>query len=158
MLYRKITETDLTADTFVCFHHDQNWNRQWKKREGTWVLENVCCRRLWSEEKRIWLSDYLKQQIHDGGSVIAAFDGTQIIAFACIGGQLKGCPVRYSNLTMLFVDDRFQRSGIGKRLFISAIPSESTVGFYFAVGCRDAEYLIPEFVDTEEDRFLELCL
>lgn len=170
--YRKITDADLSADTFINFHHDQHWNRQWVKHENTWMLEAVCGNRQWNAEKRIWVSEYLKQQIKNGGCVVAAFTDAQIIAFACIDGNLIGHPVCYSNLTMLFVDDRFQRLGIGKkllgsikngaskigadRLFISAIPSEDTIAFYFAIGCKDAECIIPEFVDTENDRFLEL--
>ena len=78
-----------------------------------------------------------------------SFTDAQIIAFACIDGNLIGHPVCYSNLTMLFVDDRFQRLGIGKkllgsikneaskigadRLFISAIPSEDTIAFYLSL-------------------------
>lgn len=172
--YRKLTDADLAADTFINFHHNQNWNRQWLKRENTWVLEDICGCRQWNTEKRIWISEYLNQQIQNGGCAIAAFNDAQIIAFACIDGKLRGHPVCYANLTMLFVDDRFQRLGIGKqligeikneaskigadRLFISAIPSEDTVAFYFAVGCKDTEYIIPEFVDTEKDRFFELHL
>lgn len=172
--YRKLTDADLAADTFIDFHHDQSWSRQWIKHENTWVLEDVCGNRQWNAEKRIWISEYLKQQIKNGGCAVAALFDTQIIAFACIDGKLRGHLVCYSNLTMLFVDDRFQRLGIGKkllesikneasrigadRLFISAIPSEDTIAFYFAAGCKDAECTIPEFVDAENDRLLELHL
>ena len=42
-----------------------------------------------------------------------------------------------------------------KKLFIPAIPSRETVAFYFASGCRDAQVIIPDFLDTDEDRCLE---
>ncbi len=174
IIYRKLREEDLEAGTLSQFCHEQRWDRQWVKGESTWVLESMCGCRQWNPEKRVWVSAYLKRQIQDGGSVVAAFDGQQMVGFACVEGQLKGAPVQYANLTMLFVDDRFQHRGIGKRLmeeikkeasgrkadrlFISSIPSEDTVGFYFAVGCKDAEYIIPEFIDTEKDRPLELQL
>lgn len=45
-----------------------------------------------------------------------------------------------------------------EKLFISAVPSEETVAFYIAMRCRDAEEMIPEFVDTPEDRYLEYDL
>ena len=89
-------------------------------------------------------------------------------------GTLAGESTKIANLTMLFVDDRFKRRGIGTglfraacleakrigadRLFVSAVPSAETVSFYFRMGCRDAETVPEEFVDTEEDRYLELSL
>ena len=44
------------------------------------------------------------------------------------------------------------------KLFIPAIPSEATVAFYFAMGCVDAQTIIPQFLDTDKDRLLELTL
>lgn len=81
---------------------------------------------------------------------------------------------KHANLTMLFVDDKWQRKGIGRllfheiciyarrlgaeKLFISAIPSIETISFYHSLGCTDADEVIPEYVDTEEDRYLEYLL
>ena len=49
--------------------------------------------------------------------------------------------------------------GMGaEKLFISAIPSFDTIAFYFTMGCVDAREVIPEYVDTEEDRYLEFAL
>ena len=45
-----------------------------------------------------------------------------------------------------------------EKLFISAIPAEETIAFYFSVGCKDAGNVIPDFVDTEKDRYLETHL
>ena len=45
-----------------------------------------------------------------------------------------------------------------EKLFISSIPAEETVSFYFAMGCRDAEETVEEFVDMPYDRYLEYQL
>ena len=75
---------------------------------------------------------------------------------------------------MLFVDDGWQGHGIGQslfsliqpyarqlgaqKLFISAIPSVETVDFYFHRGCWDATEIIPSYIDSTEDRYLEYDL
>lgn len=87
---------------------------------------------------------------------------------------MRGDSAKYANLTMLFVDDEYKRKGIGKalfnavcghtikmgaeKLFISAVPSVETVAFYFSMGCTDAKEIIPEYIDTEDDRYLEYSL
>ena len=89
-------------------------------------------------------------------------------------GGLAGETARYANMTMLFVDDKWKRQGVGKKLFnricmraaemkanklfISAVPSFETVSFYFSMGCQDTQEFIEEFMDTEHDRYLEYSL
>ena len=117
---------------------------------------------------------YLDRQIRAGGRAVAAFSGDKIIGFASLGGDIEETSGRYVNLTMLFVDDGWQRKGVGTalfgricalakemtadKIFISAIPSRETVEFYFKMGCRDADCILKSFVDTEEDRYLEYDL
>ncbi len=170
-VYRKIAQNELHTNYFASFKHDQKWNHQWVKQGDVWVLAQMDGSRSWSPEKRAWISEYLKEQITSGGFTIGAFQGDQMIAFVCVNGKIMD---GYANLTMLFVDDDFKRMGIGtrlfqlakkeallngaKKLFISAIPSKETVSFYFSVGCKDAEKIILDFVDTENDRYLEASL
>ena len=175
MIYCKpLSPSELLPDTFTTFHHDQRWTKQWLLCNGECQLADISGHRTWNAEKRIWVSDYLTQQLLCGGPVIAAFDDETLIGFASLDGKISKEPIRYANLSMLFVDDRFQRRGIGRlliakiaeearrlgaeKLFISSVPSDDTVAFYFAVGCRDAETVIPEFADAEKDRPLELQL
>jgi GNAT superfamily N-acetyltransferase len=126
------------------------------------------------QQKRNWIADYLRRQIERGGSVVGAFYGDTLVGFCSIDSRLLGRTAKYANLTMLFVDDRFKRKGIGKRLFnficacakemnadkifISAVSSVETIEFYFRMGCKDASQIIPEYIDTETDRYLELSL
>lgn len=169
--YKKLQFDDLHSDCFVSFHHDQHWENQWVKLNGKWALISIKGSRSWSLEKRIWMSKYIREQIENGGFAIGAFHNKKIIGFIAVDGKIIDS---YANLTLLFVDDSFHRNGIGKslvkqacfesammgakKLFISAIPSETTISFYFSVGCKDAETIIREFVDTENDRYLELNL
>ena len=52
----------------------------------------------------------------------------------------------------------YAKSMKADKLFISAIPAVETLAFYFSIGCKDAEEIIPEYVDTEYDRYLEFAL
>ena len=156
------------------FRHNQRITRKWIRWGERWILTESQDIRQWSDEKKIWITEYMKEQIHGGGCVICAFDGDTVIGFSSADGILFGDGEKYANLTMLFVDDAWHGQGIGRklfasvcgevrqmgadRLFISAIPSADTVAFYRAVGCRDAAQIIPAFIDTEEDYYLEKAL
>ncbi|MCH5183648.1 MAG: GNAT family N-acetyltransferase [Oscillospiraceae bacterium] len=171
---RNLTSEELHPQMLQTFTHKQNISAQWVKNSDRWVLQKTSLRREWSDEKRIWVPQYLRHQLDRGGAVIGAFCGNRLVGFACIDGILKGNPEKYTNLTMLFVDDDWKRKGIGKalfrqicqcaakqkadKIFISAVPSYETVSFYFAMGCSDAKVKIDNFIDTEEDRYLEYPL
>ncbi len=161
-------------DDFLCgFRHDQIIRRKYVQFDGAWTAIPADERRTWSSEKRLWIPQYLREQCENGGTVAAAYEETsgELLGFASVDGILCGTNARYANLTMLFVDDRFHRRGVGARLFreicdraaamgaeklfISAISSEETVAFYFAMGCTDAAERVEEFIDTPEDRYLE---
>ena len=114
----------------------------------------------------------MSQQIHRGGVTVGAFYRTRLIGFCCVDGVLSGKSAKYANLTMLFIDDAWKRNGIGKmlfqeachhakalgaeKMFISAIPSVETIAFYFKMGCCDTKEIIEAFVDSEDDRYLEI--
>ena len=141
------------------------------KMNGYWVLQPTNNQRRWPSEKRLWISQYIKEQIHNGGFAFGAFQNEKMVGFVCVEGTIIDS---YANLTMLFIDDDYKRKGIGRslfekakkealligarKLFVSSIPSEETISFYFSVGCKDAEIIIPDFVDTETDRYMEMDL
>ncbi len=164
---------NIPEDFLTGFQHDQCIRRKYVRTDGKWTLVPADERRTWSPEKRRWIAQYLREQRANGGTVAAGYakDSGELLGFAAVDGILRGKNARYANLTMLFVDERFQRCGIGARLFreicdraaamgaeklfVSAIPSEETVAFYRTMGCTDAEERVDEFVDTQEDRYLE---
>lgn len=175
MIIQELRQTDLN-DTFLQnFEHFQTYHRIWKKTDDQWVLEETnSIIRKWDNEKRLWIPKYLGQKLDNGGYTFAAYLENKLVGFISLDGDHLGSSKQYMNLSMLFIDDRYQRRGIGKllfdkcakralnvgaeKLFISAIPSEDTVAFYLAMGCKDAEEIIPDFVDTPYDRYLEFLL
>lgn len=170
---KELTDCELTPDFLSGFNRVQVWKRQWVKTDNVWVLADADGKQEWSDEKRKWIPQYLRWHIEHGGAVLGAYESDKLIGFASLdGGTQLINNYCYANLTMLFVDDRYQRRGTGtllfnkikeiatnqkaEKIFISAIPSEATVAFYSALGCVDAEVVIPDFIDTESDRYLEI--
>ena len=173
MEIKLLSAAEIASDLLDHFHHRQVIRRKWVKKE-TWEQVDTEELREWDREKRRWLPEYLLLQLAGEGAVAAAYSGSLLIGFCALDGCLSGEKARYANLTMLFVDDGWQRQGVGTalfrciceqarqrnadKLFISAIPSVETVAFYFYLGCKDAAETVPDFIDTEEDRFLEYSL
>ena len=171
---KELTTRDISDDILLKFSHHQEITKKWVNRNNTWELSDTFDLREWNDEKRIWISGYLRQQMERGGALAAAFDSNVLVGFCCVDGCLAGNTAAYVNMTMLFVDDKWKRRGVGRKLFericmcaakmkaeklfISAIPSSETIAFYFKMGCEDAKEIIPEYIDTEEDRYLEYTL
>ena len=171
---KDLTINDIAPDMLLNFDHRSMITKMWVDRSGSWELTAASDVHEWDKEKRMWASGYLRSQLEQGGSVTAAFDGDNIVGFSSIDGDLSGERAKYANLTMLFVDDRWKRKGIGRKLFdrictnaarmgadklfISAVASYETIAFYFSMGCEDAKEIISDFIDTDEDRCLEFSL
>lgn len=169
-----LTVNNITPDMLLDFNHHQIITKKWVCNNNRWELVETADLREWDKEKRVWITEYLRQQIERGGSAVVAFDGDVLVGFCCMDGFLLGTTAKYANLTMLFVDDIWKRKGVGKKLFdeicrkaahkgadklfISAIPSFETVAFYSNMGCEDAKDIISEYIDTENDRYLEYSL
>lgn len=171
---RLLTHSDIHPEMLKSFNDRQVISDIWVKTEGRYILSKTSEVYEWNDSKRIWISQYLKQQMESGGYAAGAFCGDILVGFSSIDGTLEGTAEKYANLTMLFVDDDWKRKGIGRslfnlmcrcakemgadKLFISAIPSYETVAFYFNMGCSDAGGIIEDFIDTEEDRYMEYDL
>lgn len=112
-----LTADNITPNMLFDFHHNQIINKKYVSKNNKWEVTEIDELREWSKEKRIWLTEYFLQQIERGGSVIGAFDNDILVGFSCVDGYLLGKSATHANLTMLFVDDRFKRRGIGKALF-----------------------------------------
>ncbi len=174
MIIKPLSPDNLTTNMLLDFNHTQHIKQKYIKKENEWILTPVDIVRQWDLEKRQWIPEYLAEQIERGGFALGAFEDETLVGFCCIDGYLCGQTANYRNLTMLFVDDNFQRKGIGRKLFqqacsialqkgaeklfISAIPSVDTISFYLSMGCQDAKEIIESYVDTEEDRYLEYIL
>ena len=171
MIIRSLSLVDLKSTLLADFRHEQHWSQQWVSTPDGWLLQSVSGTRSWDADKRRWLPDYLAEHLTRDGKVFGAFSADRLVGFAAVDGNIID---GYAPLTMLFVEDDCKRQGIGGALFMQAaaaakelgatklfipdIPSEATVAFYFAMGCVDAQTIIPQFLDTDKDRLLELTL
>ena len=171
---KQLASADITPGLLDGFAHCQKITRKWVKKNNVWEQSDVSILREWSGEKRIRITEYMCRQIERGGITVGAFFHKQLVGFCCVDGIVSGNLAKYANLTMLFVDDNWKRNGIGKlllqearnhacrlgaeKIFISAIPSQETIAFYFKTGCADAREIVEPFVDSEDDRCLELAV
>ena len=171
---RTFLPDELKEDLLDGFSHRTRITEIWVREGDALVLRPTDRIREWSGEKKRWIALWLRDQTEDGGAAFGAFEDGKLVGFASVDGPLTEGSPRYANLTLLFVDDARQRRGIGSmlfgaacafatqkgadRLFVSAVPSRETVAFYARMGCRAAEKVPPDFVDTEEDLFLEIPL
>ena len=114
---KDLTINDISANTLLNFNHHQVITKKWVNRNNNWELSDCSDVREWNEKKRIWISEYLRQQIGRGGSVVAAFDNNIFVGFCCVAGCLAGNTAGYANMTMRFVDDKWKRCGVCRKLF-----------------------------------------
>jgi predicted N-acetyltransferase YhbS len=113
---------------------------------------------------------------HDrGGFFCGAFDGASMAGVAILESRFIGSRGDQLQLKFLHVGKPYRRTGLGKTLFesaarrakemgakklyISATPSENTIGFYMHLGCTLAEEIDSELFALEpEDIHLEYTL
>jgi predicted N-acetyltransferase YhbS len=110
-----------------------------------------------------------------GGSFWGAFDGDRLAGACMLESRFIGRAQDQLQLKFLHVSRRQRRSGLGRalfdraaararelgarRLYVSATPSENTIGFYLRRGCRVAEEVDAKLFALEpEDIHLELDL
>jgi len=94
-----------------------------------------------------------------------AFDGNKLIGFCILSKEFIGSNNQYLRLVMLHTSYEYRRKGIGKRLFlfcveaakklnakklyITAQSSQESQAFYRAMGCVEAQEIIPELFEQE---------
>ena len=173
-LIRKVDPSELDGAFLWDFDSYQTYHNMWEKRDGQWTLKRTSVVRQWTDSKKLQITRYLAWLLDNGGHVLGAYAEDRLVGFLTLDKDLGGAEKNCLNLSMLFVDSRYRRRGIGKylfvdcvklasalgakKLFISSIPAEDTVAFYSAMGCRDAEEVIDDWVDMPYDRYLEYTL
>jgi GNAT superfamily N-acetyltransferase len=112
-------------------------------------------------------------ELSHGGVLLCAFEGDEFLGLAVLGNRPVGGDPRTAQLVFLHVSRPHRRKGVAsallaeavrqagmrnrKRLYISATPSESAVGFYLSKGARLAEKPDPGlFAKEPEDIHLIL--
>lgn len=108
-----------------------------------------------------------------GGTFYGAFDGERLVGAAILDPRFMGRAKDRLQLKFLHVSRDYRGSGLGVRLFetavgrarelgarqlyVSATPSENTIGFYLRRGCRVADDVDADLFALEpEDIHLEL--
>lgn len=173
-LIRNVERSELDGAFLWDFDNYQSYHRMWEKTDGQWSLKRTCIVRQWNSDKKQQITKYLEWLAGAGGHVLGAFAEGRLVGFLALDKDFGGSKGQYLNLSLLFVDARYRRRGVGKylfdacvkkasglgakKLFISAVPAEETVSFYLALGCRDAEEVISDWVDMPYDRYLEYSL
>ena len=61
---KRLDLSDISPGLLDTFAHSQKTTKIWIKKDGNWALTDVSILREWSPEKRIWISEYMSQQIH----------------------------------------------------------------------------------------------
>jgi predicted N-acetyltransferase YhbS len=129
-----------------------------------------------------WPSGALEQNtalvldcLDHGGVAWGAFDGDALVGAAALESRFIGRARDRLQLKFLHVGRAQRRTGLGcalfelavararelgaRMLYISATPSENTIGFYLRRGCRLAAEVDPELFALEpEDIHLELAI
>lgn len=110
-----------------------------------------------------------------GGWFCGLFDDGRLVGAAVLESRFIGEPADQLQLKFLHVDHAYRDRGLGRelfdragreavrrgaaRLYISATPSEHTIGFYLRLGCTLAKAPDPELLALEpDDVHLELSL
>jgi predicted N-acetyltransferase YhbS len=108
-----------------------------------------------------------------GGTFYGAFEAGRLVGAAVLEGRFIGREEDQLQLKFLHVSRGRRRTGLGRtlferavararalgarRLYVSATPSESTVGFYLRRGCRVTDDVDADLFELEpEDIHLEL--
>jgi GNAT superfamily N-acetyltransferase len=153
-----VTAIDVTEDgTVVLEQHGTAISR----RTEEWHRQPRTPQR-WGEFAARW-----RRIVADGGLVLGAVDSSAGEALVGIATLRRSIRPAVDQLEALFVDRAHRRRGIArrlvtavasaaceggaKRLYVSATPSESAVGFYLERGFRPTAEPIPELLALEPE-------
>ena len=165
IIYRKLTEDEITKELFTEFVRYQKVTRCWRKIDGEWTIKDIEFIDDWSNEEYSFLVECLKNTSRTGGLVMGAFQNDKLKGFASVESEPLGSDKEYLDLSSLHVSEDMRGKGIGKvlfgiattwageeeakKLYISAHSSVETQAFYRVLGCVEAEEYNQDHVDRE---------
>ncbi|MCP4361505.1 MAG: GNAT family N-acetyltransferase [Chloroflexi bacterium] len=113
---------------------------------------------------------FFSEHLSRNGRMLGAFDSEELVGIGLIQHEI--CP-GLSQLASLHVSNAYRRQGIASRLvkelmdvarrdgankmYVSATPSGSAVGFYLSQGFRPTAIPIPELYELEPEDIHMLC-
>lgn len=140
--------------------------KAWRQYDGKLQLVNI------NYHDSDWPNGYdyhsrrLRETINTGGIAIGAFDeNKKLIGFTTVNRGFFGTRYRYVLLDQLYISLQWRGKGIGKKLFLLAVDSaknwdadkiyicagsaEETIGFYYSIGCKAAEEINMELLESD---------
>lgn len=174
MEYRVLSRAEI--EKLVQMDRTESIEHVFYVREGELRLEkehwNV---KDWSSAEKQKRIATLQQRYDCGATIFGAFDDSRLVGMSVLDHRPLCSGVDRLNLNGMWVSHKYRGKGIGKTLFrlaeqkarelgagamyVSATPSENTIRFYMAMGCRPAKPIDPDLFKREpEDIHLELVL
>ena len=118
MIYRTLTQKEISPSLFAHFQRHQTVNKCWRKAEdGSWTIKEDPFIDDWSEEDYQFLVSCLKHTIATGGIVIGAFEQEQLKGFVSVEADRMGSQKEYLDLTSIHISEDIRRKGIGRESF-----------------------------------------
>ncbi len=129
----------------------------------------------WSDKAKAGYIKMIEDAEERGATVNGAFCDNRLVGMAVVDHNMVATGEPRLNLIGLWVSHGYRGRGIARHLvrlagaeaverkaealYISATPSEHTIGFYLSLGCRHADPIDPALFEKEpEDIHLELPL
>lgn len=153
--YRNLQENEINRELFDGFIRRQVVTKCWRREAGEWVIRDDPFIDDWTEEEYGFLVSCLKNTVHTGGMVRAAFCGEALKGFVSVEAGIFGRAQRYVDLSSIHVSEDMRGRGIGKtlfeaakkwargqgadRLYISAHSAVESQAFYKSMGCVEAQ-------------------
>lgn len=163
--YRSLEVSEISRELFRNFIRHQVVNNCLRKENSEWIIKNEAFIDDWTEADYEVLISCLKNTIHTGGVVYAAFYNNMLKGFVSVESSLFGGKQKYIDLSSLHVSEDLRNLGIGKSLFllakewsrkkganklyISAHSAIETQIFYKKMGCIEAQLYNKNHVDNE---------
>lgn len=163
--YQELSCDSIPDDLLDRFERYQEVSRWWRRVDDQWVLVDSPSVSDWDLSKRRRVTQELLTCARSGGVVFGARCPGGIIGFASLQPTPFGRSLAYRQMSLLQVSNGYRRSGVGKRLFelvvsrarsigakkiyISAHSAETSVAFYRAMGCVEAEEVNPKLAAKE---------
>ncbi len=165
ILYRDLREQEISRALFDSFIRRQVVTKCWRREAGEWVIREDPFIDDWTEEEYQLLVSCLRNTVHTGGMVRAAFCGEALKGFVSVEAGLFGSARRYADLSSIHVSEDMRGRGIGKtlftaakewargqgadRLYISAHSAVESQAFYKSMGCVEAQEYQQSHVEKE---------
>ncbi|MFC5451610.1 GNAT family N-acetyltransferase [Paenibacillus aestuarii] len=162
---------DVLTEMLDSFERFQITTRVIFNDRGTWFETGDSFEDNWTLERKRQIVEHFKDTIKNGGAVVIAKQGAQLIGFAIIEAVPFGSESIYRELSFLHVTRSVRGRKVGEylflkakevakllgaeKLYIGAHPSVETQNFYRKMGCVQAVE-INEFIYKREIRDIQL--